>query len=434
MGIFDFLRTEKRAMYNGGNTVTTTTLDQPFTLDSLLSTDAITEDKVMSIPTARACLDLISSTIAQMPVYLYQEMPDGSIEKVDDKRIKLLNHEANAFLNGYNLKKNMVKDYVLYGAAYVAKYEAGNTILELNPIPARSVVVQKRVQNGYRIVGADILVSGTESGAQNAYGNQAPVKFKPHELVIALQNSHDGLTSIGLIKEGQDIFKQALSEAVYTQNLYERGALPLGLLKTEGRLNETQATSLRDAWRNLYGGVKNSAKTVVLQEGMTYEALSMKPNEIQMTDTRKATSSEICKLFNVPESMISTAANKYGSIEQNQLHFLKHTLSPIVTAFEAAMDKTLLLESEKGSGYFFRFDTSEIVRATEQERVASTVAGIQGGLFTINEARAKFDLPNIEAGDTTLVTPGATQTNNNTNQDNSQGGAQSNDQTGTSTN
>jgi hypothetical protein len=39
--------------------------------------------------------------------------------------------------------------------------------------------------------------------------------------------------------------------------------------------------------------------------------------------------------------------------------------------------------------------------------VASTVAAVQGGIFTINEARAKFDLPPMAEGDTTLVTPGA---------------------------
>jgi HK97 family phage portal protein len=411
MGIFDFLRTEKRAMYNGNGTVTTTTTtDQPFTLDSLLSTDAVTEEKVMSIPTAKACLDLIAGTIAQMPVYLYQEMPDGSVEKVLDKRIRLLNHEANDFLNGYNLKKNMVKDYLLQGATYVAKIEAGNTILELHPLSARSVVVQKRVQNGFRTIGADILVSSAEAGAINDVGNQAPIKFKPYELMIALQNSHDGLTSAGLLKLGQELFKQALSEMEYTKNLYERGALPLGLLKTEGRLNETQQNSLRDAWARLYGGVKNSAKTVVLQEGMEYQPLSMNPMEIQMTETRKGTNSEICKLFNVPEGLINPAAGtQYVSIEQNNLNFLKNTLAPIIVAFEAAMDRSLLLESEKENGYFFRFDTTELVRSTEKERIDATVAAVQGGIFTINEARGRFDLPAIADGDSTLVTPGAEQ-------------------------
>lgn len=408
MGMFDFLKSEKRATNNSQETISTeSTANEPFSLDGLFSTTAITEEKIMKIPTAQACVNLISGTIAQMPVYLYKENADGSIENVNDKRLKLLNHEANDFLNGNTLKRNMVKDYVLHGASYVSIVEAGNTILELHPLPARSIVVNKKVANGYRTVGAEIVLSTSEGGAYNTVSRK-PVVFKPYELMIAIQESHDGLTSKGVLKHGENLFKQALAEMEYTQNLYERGALPLGLLKTEGRMTENQVNSLRDAWKNLYGGVKNSAKTVVLQEGMDYQALSMNPNEIQMNDTKKATSSEICKLFGVPEGLINpNAGSYYTSIEQNSLHFLKHALAPIVTAIEAAMDRALLLESEKDSGYFFRFDTSEIARATEKERVETAVRGIQGGLFTINEARAKFDLPNIDNGDATLITPGA---------------------------
>jgi len=429
---------EERSTYN------TMEVDGAFSLDSLLITDAVTEEKILKIPTARSCVDLITSSIAQMPVYLYKESKDGKIEKVEDNRIHLLNHEANDFLNGYALKKHIAKDYLLHGSSYVSIIEAGNTVLELHPLMSKAVVVNKRVKNGYRTVGADIFLSNSETSALSE-GNRYQTKFKPHELMITLQDTHDGLTGHGVIKHGQDIFRQALSESEYTQNLYENGALPLGLLKTNARLNEKQVGALRAAWQKLYGGVKNAAKTVVLQEGMEYQALSMNPSEIQMSETRKATNSEICKLFNVPESMISIAANKYGSLEQNQLHFLKHTLAPIIVAMESSMDRALLLESEKDSGYFFRFDTSELVRSTEKERVDTVVSAVQGGLFTINEGRAKFDLPAIENGDDVLLTPGATQAGDesqeDTNKDESQDPAveqekqedQPDDKTGTKT-
>ncbi|MCC2444221.1 phage portal protein [Bacillus cereus] len=415
MGLFSFLSKDEPVLEER-STYGTTTVDGAFSLDSLLVTDAVTEDKILKIPTARSCVELISGSIAQMPVYLYKEDKDGKIEKISDNRVSLLNHEANDFLNGYALKKHMVKDYLLHGSSYVSIIEAGNTILELHPLLSKAVVVNKRVKNGYRTVGADILLSNTENGATNEM-NRQQTKFKPHELMITLQNTYDGLTSVGVIKQGQDIFRQALSEMEYTQNLYENGALPLGLLKTTARLNEKQVGALRAAWQKLYGGVKNAAKTVVLQEGMEYQALSMNPSEIQMSETRKATNSEICKLFNIPEEMISNSKSQYVPKEQNQLHFLKHTLAPIIVAMESSMDRALLLESEKDSGYFFRFDTSELVRATEKERVETTVSAVQGGLFTINEGRAKFDLPNIENGDNVLVTPGASQIGDkNTNQ------------------
>ena len=59
------------------------------------------------------------------------------------------------------------------------------------------------------------------------------------------------------------------------------------------------------------------------------------------------TTSEIARLFNVPESMINSNLNKYNSNAAENLHFLQYTLSPIISAFESALDKSLLLESEK---------------------------------------------------------------------------------------
>jgi phage portal protein BeeE len=129
---------------------------------------------------------------------------------------------------------------------------------------------------------------------------------------------------------------------------------------------------------------------------MSYQALSMNPNEIQMTDTKKNTNSEICKLFGVPESIVNSVIGKqYVSIEQNNLAFLKNTLAPIIFSIESAMDRALLLENEKKKGYFFRFDTTELTRATDKDQVATLVAAMSGGLLTVNEARARYDVAPI---------------------------------------
>jgi HK97 family phage portal protein len=198
------------------------------------------------------------------------------------------------------------------------------------------------------------------------------------------------------LEKGEKILQQATDEMEYTYNIFQRGALPLGILKTAARLSQPAIDRLRESWASLYGGAKNSAKTVILEEGMEYSPLSMKPTDLQLNESKSGTNSEICKLFGVPESMITTAANKYGSIEQNNLHFLKHCLAPIIGSFESSADKSLLLETEKQEGYFFRFDTSELLRATEKERVEAVELGLRSGLFTINEARGKLDLPNID--------------------------------------
>ena len=100
-----------------------------------------------------------------MPVYLYKENEDGTIEKVNDKRLKLLNHEANDFLTGNSLKKFMAKDYILHGASYVSIVEVANRIMELHPLPAQNIVINKKIANGYRTVGAEIVLVNAEQGA-----------------------------------------------------------------------------------------------------------------------------------------------------------------------------------------------------------------------------------------------------------------------------
>lgn len=175
--------------------------------------------------------------------------------------------------------------------------------------------------------------------------------------------------------------------------------MPLGILKTTARLSQTAIERLRGAWASLYGGVKNSAKTVILEEGMSYEKLSMNPSEIQMSESRRDINSEICKLFGVPESMISAKANKYGTLAQNNMHFKTYCVQPILNAIQQALDRQLLTQKEKDNGYYFRFDAREMLRTTQDELSNSINTLVNGGIITVNEGRYELDKEPIEGGD-----------------------------------
>lgn len=373
----------------------------PIPFSSPIDGVSVTEDKVLKIPTAKACIDLITGSISQMPVYLYRENADGSIEKVlEDKRIRLLNHENELGMDAINFKKLMVQDYILRGQtqAYIRNAESivlGETIYELqelNHLPAKYVQTDLKAHDGIKYTDVEYRLTQFEGIGSN----RKQRIFRPDELLLVLNNPQNAYTAEGVLKRGENIFAQAIAEMEYNNSIYSRGALPVGVLKLAGRASQNIIDNLRASWANLYSGIRNSSKTVILEEGMDYQPISMKPSEMQLNETKKDTASEICKVFGVPESMITTAANKYGSIEQNQLHFLKHCIAPIIGSFESAFDRQLLTESEKREGYFFRFDTSELLRATEKERVEAVELGLRSGLLTINEARSKLDLSNIE--------------------------------------
>jgi HK97 family phage portal protein len=347
----------------------------------------VTEEDAMKIPAVSSAVELITASVAQLPIYLYKDNGNGRIEKIDDHRVYLLNDEPNELMNGYTFKKQIVKDYLFHGASYTKIEKVRNNIVALYILPITYVTVTKYIQ-GYKETATINLIYG--DGVNNNY------EFFPDELIIVLKDSKDGVTSRGILKNNNDILKLALAEQDYTKGILKNGALPIGVLKASSRLTQTAIDRLRASWENLYSGAKKSGKTIILEEGLDYQPISLKPDEMDLTNSRKNTVSEIARIFNVPESMLNSAANKYNSNEQNNLYFLQYCVAPIITAIEAALNKSLLLETEKEQGYYFRFDVSELLRTTEAEKINATVAAWKNGVISFNEARSRIDMPKLD--------------------------------------
>lgn len=363
-------------------------------------------NNVLKIATTHSCLNLIVNTIATLPIDLYKEDNDGNVEKIKkDKRVKLLNDENEENMNATTFKKMFVSDYILEGQGFAymrykeepSKFgESKSTLVELNHLPAKSMVIANKGSDGIKYTDVTYQLTAFDSTDTK---NQRT--FKPRELVRIVNNPKNGnpFEGEGVLVRGQRIFQQALNEMDYTEGLLERGALPLGILKAKARLQKSAIDLLRASWNNLYSGAKNSAKTVVLEEGMDYEKLQMNPDEIQLTQTTKNTTSKICELFGVPESMVVESAKKYGTVEANMLNFLQNCLLPILRDIESSFDRQLLTEKEKENGYYFRFNIKDLLRATSKEHSDTILAQVNGGLITVNEARYELDLSKVENGD-----------------------------------
>ena len=65
------------------------------TLEGLLgSTDKVTREQAMEIPTVSACISKISEEVGKLPVRLYRREGDQVTEITEDSRLKLLNGET----------------------------------------------------------------------------------------------------------------------------------------------------------------------------------------------------------------------------------------------------------------------------------------------------------------------------------------------------
>lgn len=376
MGFWDFLKTDtneprEQSTVRYGNT----------SIDSFFGGESgLTEEQALEIPAVASSVDLIAGSIAQLDFYLTHEK-NGENERIeDDYRLNLLNKQPNETMDAFTFKRTIVKDYLLYGAANAVIEKNLNSVSSLYLIPTKDITTQIYVRDGYKKYSRTYLnsVSGKYS-------------FEDYELLKVLRNSNDGFTGEGVLKQNKDVFIKAINEGKYSSNILKNGAVPIGVLKAQSKLSPQAFANLKKSWANLYQGTEQAGKTVILEEGLDYQSISMNPNDLQLIDSKKDTISDIARVFNIPETMLNSNAGKYGSAEQNSMHFLQYCLGPIVSSIESALNNSLLLEEEKESGYSFKIDSSKLLQMTRKEKADAIAAEYKNGLISFYEARKDLD-------------------------------------------
>lgn len=354
---------------------------------SFSGSSKISEEDALSISSVSAATDLITSTIARLPVKLYKQGEKGEYVSIEDSRTFLLNNEPNHLQTAITLKKRIILDYLLHGNSYIYPEWQRNDLMAIHHIPARNINVEKYVNKNLPfVVNGVVKVVGADGSM---------VEFLPDDLMIILKNSEDGLQSTGVLDLNSELLNLALNQQEYSSSLLENGSLPMSILSTPSKLSDKAMERITKSWRSAYQGGKNAGKTVVLEDGMDYKPVSLNPNELDLSTSKNSTLSDIARVFGIPESMLNADANKYNSNEQNNLHFLQYTLEPVITAFESALNKSLLLEEEKKKGYSFRFDRDSILATTEAEKFTTTIQAMKGGLLSVNEARERHNMKQI---------------------------------------
>lgn len=341
-------------------------------LQALLNSETITRDKVMTLPLVNSAVDFISSTIASMPVKLYKQK-QGKVEEItDDNRTRYLNSDTGDTLDGYQLKKAMVSDYLLGKGGYCYIQRERNEVTGLFYVSDQNITVMlysnDAIHKDYQL-----LVN-----AQS---------YEQFDFIKLLRNTKDGASGVGLTVEVSRALETAYQTLLYQLGMVSTGGNKRGFLKAQRRLAQDEIDTLKRAWRNLYGN-GNRENVVVLNNGIEFQEASATAVETQLNENKRTLGDEINSLFHIyPTDFDRT---------------FKEAIYPIVKAFETALNRDLLLEKEK-KNYFFEFDVKEIIRASLKERYEAYKLAKDTGFMTLNEIRRAENMEWIEGLDVVNV-------------------------------
>lgn len=334
-------------------------------LSALINGERITRDKALMLPAVSDAVDFISSSIASMPVKLYRVVKGEVSEVYGDTRTKLLNSDTGDTLNAFEFKKAMVQDYLLDKGGYAVVKRNRNDVVGLYYVEPYYVAPYKNTNPIEKYV--EFLI-------YTKY-------YKKYEVLTLLRNSKDGAWGKGVIDEVSKAIETAYTTLMYQLGLVQSGGNKKGFIQSDNKLDNETLQKLKQAWSNFYNN--NKENVIVLNKGLTFKESSNSSVEMQLNESKKTLNDDIDKAFHIRKDFNET---------------FKEAIYPIIKAFEASLNSTLLLEGEKRN-YFFEFDVKEIVRANLKERYEAYRMAKEIGMKTINELRQEENMNKIEGMD-----------------------------------
>lgn len=338
-------------------------------LKAILSGETLSRQQVESIPQVAADIDLISSTFAMIPFRLYKKTADeeGNIKKVpidDDPRVTVLNRRTNDTLDPFMMKKALCKDYFLgyNGGGYAYIDKRGNVVISLRYVKSEDVGVLTNEDPIFRT--NEIMVNA--------------VRYNDYDFLKLLRDSRDGVSGESIIQEVNKALQTAYHTMEFQLATLKKGGSKKGFLQSKRRIGDEEIRILKESWRNLYS---NSSENIpVLNEGVEFKESSTNPTELQLNESIVTLNKEIDAIFHISDDLEK---------------FVRLAIQPIGAAFEASLNKDLLLEKEK-EDYFWAADYSELIKATIKERFEAYTEAKNAGWLTINEIRSMENMEAIE--------------------------------------
>jgi HK97 family phage portal protein len=332
----------------------------------------------MTCAPVRRAVQLISESIGQLPVHVYERGADGTKDRAPDHpAYTLLHDQANDWTPASKFREEITRDALLYpngGFAFI-NFVDGKPFELTRLNPEETPVTVKHV-------------------------NSEPL-YKIGDRTIPRQNilhiPSPSLNGLGLVHDAREAIGLAMVMERHAARLFGNGARPSGLLSLEGVNTPDGIAKAKAAWQAAHGG-NNSGGTAVLPAKALWQALTLTSVDAQFMEMRRFAINEIARVFGVPPHMLFEMERAIKSnAEQMGQEFLTYSVMSWIKRWEGEI-RLKLFSPEDRKIYFAEFLTDDFARADLASRTESYVKQIAARILNPNEARAAENKPPYEGG------------------------------------
>lgn len=357
----------------------------------------VTPQRALRASAVLACIHILCSDLASLPLNLYRRTPTGAQLATDHPLFRLLHDGPNNWQTSMEMRESMILDVLCFGQSFTEKEIGADGISALYPLSSGRMTYVNPLdmfipppvplfwryadpREGQRILMSDDLWITR---------------------MLAPGGTIEGQSLILLAREAIGL---ALSAEEQGARLFRNGVQTDLALQTDSDLDPIGVEELRQQFMKRHSGSSNAFMPMVLDNGLKASRIGLTAQESQYIEARQFQLADIARIFRIPDVLLGISQGKsatFASAEQFFLSYVKYTLGPWCQRIEQSIHRDLLAASE-AADYFVKHDLDSLTRADLQTRYSAHASGIAAGFLTRNEARQMENLPTLPGLDEPL--------------------------------
>lgn len=338
-----------------------------------------------SCAAAEGGFDAYSQSIAQLPVSHMRH--NGQAYEPIKGDVSRVIKNPNSYQTQSDFWGYMVRRLLAQGNAYaVATRDDRFKITGLHPVMAN------HCEPYVDPVTRDVFysVSNNQVSPFDEGGYLIPQRDVLH---VKLYTPYHPLKGISPISYAAAAMQSNRALSRHAAQFFENMARPSFVLSTDMALNKDQVQQLREAWEAQSQNM-NSGGVPILSNGLKADPIGLSTSDAELVRTFQMTVEDIGRALRIPLPLMGIDTT-YSNSENMISFWLSSGLGFVVNHVEQSIAKFFDLPE----GQSIEFDTDALLRTDYLSRVDGATKGIIGGLFSPDEARAKFKLPTVPFGD-----------------------------------
>jgi HK97 family phage portal protein len=346
----------------------------------------------------RICVDKRADLLARLPLKVYRHDDLNRPEEPEHPYAQLL-ARPNTRHSRFVFWRWVQATYDIYGEAFVGKQrDQGGRPYQLVPLHPTSMreVEDRDGRTIWDFDNGHVQISGIPDEDLIH-----PRTYNPDSFTRGLSK----LESLRSTLENEDYALRAQS------SFWKRGARPGVALTHPGTLSQPAADRLKIRWDAIAAGADNTGTTVVLEEGMKPEILTLNAEEAQYIDARKLNREEVVAGYDMPPPAVHILDHAtYSNITAQLRSVYRDTMAPVTIFHEGELETQLrgavrpnASAPDFSDEVYAEFLLDGVLRGDFEERANAYQAAINSGWTTPAEVRKLENLPFMEGSDRLFI-------------------------------